>query len=193
MSDITVNTLKTNAIQTRAGAVPKASDLGLNVTGNVLQVQYAQYSDTFTQAITGGTDTVLGSVVLSVNITPKSTSSIIKLDAHIFHEWGSVNIIQDSVWFFYRDTTKLAHASSGSRNCGISTSRILFAAEQSSTPEVTYYTYFDSPSSTSQITYKVGVLSRSSSTLYVNRTVSDLDTSEYERGISFISATEIGG
>lgn len=189
-----MSTIKVDTIQTRAGAVPKASDLGLNVTGNVLQVQYAQYSDTFTQAITGNTNTILGSAVLSVDITPKSTSSIIKLDAHIFHEWGVINASYNSAWFFYRDSTKLAHAAAGSRLTGISVSALsYYSSDAGSTAESVYYTYFDSPSTTSQITYKVGLICKYSNTVYVNRTVGDGDSDEYERGISFISATEIGG
>ena len=52
---------------------------------------------------------------------------------------------------------------------------------------------FDSPSSTSQITYKVGVQMNSNRTWYLNRTVADTDSFNYERGISLICVTEIAG
>jgi hypothetical protein len=163
------------------------------IKGAVLQVQYTQYTSRTSVNLSANTSTPLS--ILTVDITPKSTSSIIKLDTHIFHEWGGSNDVQDTVWFFYRDTTKLAFAQDGNRNCGISTSRINYggAIDADSTPEVAYYSYFDSPSTTSQITYKVGVLNNSTSTVYINQTVSNTDTNEYERGLSFISATEIGG
>ena len=162
-------------------------------TGTVLQVQYTQYTSRTSVSLSANTSTALSD--LTVNITPKSTSSIIKLDTHIFHEWGGVNDVQDTVWFFYRDTTKLAFAQDGSRNCGISTSRISYAgaSDADSTPEVSYYSYFDTPSTTSQITYKVGVLNNSTSTVYINQNASNTDSNEYERGLSFISATEIAG
>jgi len=166
----------------------------LYAPGHVIQVQYTQYTDTFTQSLSAETDTVLGAAALSVNITPSSTSSIIKLDAHIFHEWGSQGDAANAVWFFYRDTTALKAPAAGSRPCGISMSTVSYAGDEAgSTPEIAYYTYFDAPNTTSQITYKVGVRVNSDKTLFVNRTVTDNDNTSHERGISFISATEIGG
>ena len=69
------------------------------------------------------------------------------------------------------------------------------SGNQDSTPEMANWTYFDTPSTTSQITYTVATQQNagSSSTWYTNRTVGDQDTAFYERGISFISATEIAG
>jgi len=98
------------------------------------------------------------------------------------------------MWFFYRDSTKLAHAQVGSRRSGITTSLISFTTpEAGSTGEAANYSYFDSPNTTSQITYKVGVINQQNTSLYINRTAADLDGVDYERGLSFISATEIGG
>jgi len=160
--------------------------------GHVIQVQYTQYTDTFTQSLSAETDTVLGAAALSVNITPSSTSSIIKLDAHIFHEWGSQGDAGNSVWFFYRDTTALKAPAAGSRPCGISMSTVSYAGDEAgSTPEIAYYTYFDAPNTTSQITYKIGLFPRYNRTLSVNRTITDTDALGFERGISFTSATEI--
>tara|TARA_R100001440_G_C2462749_1_gene110246 strand:- start:56 stop:598 length:543 start_codon:yes stop_codon:yes gene_type:complete len=163
-------------------------------TGTVLQVQYAQHTATFSQSLSANTSTVLGSAVLTVNITPKSTSSIIKLDCHVFHEWSDQNKATESVWFFYRDTTLLRAPVDGNRASGISMSRLTHhSADATSTPEMVYYSYFDAPSTTSQITYKIGVRVNDNSTLYVNRTVNDTNNTQAERGISFISATEIAG
>ena len=70
------------------------------------------------------------------------------------------------------------------------------AANNASTPEHAVYSYFDTPSTTSQITYKVGVYQGQSATQtwYTNRTVGDsTNNSQYERGTSFISVTEIAG
>ena len=161
-------------------------------TGTVLQVQYTQYTGTFSQSLTSNTSTILGSAVLTLDITPSSTSSIIKLDSHIFHEWSNQAYATENVWFFYRDSTLLRAPTDGNRACGISTSTLTHHTDDAtSTPEMVYYTYFDAPSTTSQITYKVGVRVYASSTLYVNRTVNDTNNTQAERGISFISATEI--
>jgi hypothetical protein len=162
----------------------------LSAPGHVLQVQYTQYTSTTTVSTSANTNHTVD--VLSLNITPKSTSSIIRLDAHIFHEWGNINSAHDSMWFFYRDSTKLAHAQVGNRKAGITgTLNSFYSSEAGSTPEAAHYSYFDSPNTTSQITYKVGVINQYTTTLYINRTVTDNDAVDYERGLSFISATEI--
>ena len=67
------------------------------------------------------------------------------------------------------------------------------ASEAATTPEQAHYSYFDSPSSTSQITYKVGVNNRDGYTWYLNRTVGDGNSNNAERGISLITVTEIAG
>ena len=184
--------IRVDAIKTRAGAVPTANDVGINVAGTILQVQYTQY--TGATSINTGVNTDDAIDVLAVNITPKSTSSIIRLDCHVFHEWNVTGYATDAVWFYFRDSTKLSHSANGNRNVGISMSRLSYYADDSgSTPEITYYTYFDTPNTTNQITYKVGVNSYVSSPLTINKTKTDSNTNQYERGISFISATEIGG
>tara|TARA_Y100001938_G_C7823235_1_gene297651 strand:- start:27 stop:554 length:528 start_codon:yes stop_codon:yes gene_type:complete len=84
MSEIRVDTIKT-----RAGAVPKASDVGLNITGNVLQIVHTQAQTT--QGVTStsyakfnGYDTA---------ITPSSTSSkiLIHFGYHIFRAAWNIN------------------------------------------------------------------------------------------------------
>ena len=197
MSTLTVQNIQgssssSNTINVASGhKISGAATGSIVAPGQVIQVQYTQYTGTFTQAYTADTDAVIGASALSVNITPKSTSSIIKLDAHVFHEFSAVNTQDNHVWFFYRDSTALRAPAAGSRPCGISMSSINNATDAGSTPEIVNYTYFDTPNTTSQITYKIGLLTRFSGTLYVNRTVTDNDNNAHERGISFTSATEI--
>jgi len=196
-----MSTLKVGAIQSTTGnAAMTVANTGVITApnaiiapGSVLQVQYTQYTGTFSQAVNADTNTIIGSSALSVSITPKSTSSIIKIDAHIFHEWANSGSPHNSVWFFYRDSTKLAHAQVGTALCGITNTLISYSTDGSSTPEIANYTYFDTPSTTSAITYKVGTINNASTTVFVNKNNSSSTTNEYERGISFISATEIGG
>jgi hypothetical protein len=71
--------------------------------------------------------------------------------------------------------------------------RTVTSSDNDSTPEIARYDYFDTPASTAQITYKCGVQSDYTDTLYINKTVGDQDFTNRERGISFISATEIAG
>jgi len=181
-----VSTIKVDTITDTSGnSIPY-------MKGAVLQMPFTQYTSTTSVSMSATANVSVD--VLSVNITPKSTNSIIKLDTGIFHEWGNAGATYNCAWFFYRDSTKLAHTQDGNRLCGISTSAINFTgADAGSTVETTYYSYFDSPNTTNQVTYKVGVVSNYSTSVYINRTVTDNNSSEMERGISFISATEIGG
>jgi hypothetical protein len=65
-----VSEIRVDAIKTRAGAVPKAGDVGLNVTGTVLQVVSAE-NDTNSST----TSTSFQSTSVTATITPSSTSS----------------------------------------------------------------------------------------------------------------------
>ena len=182
--------IKTNSLAT--GAITSA----VMPTGSVLQVQNTQYTTTTSTAVNTQTNVSLDH--LAVNITPISTSSIIRLDAMVNGEWATYQSASyNSVWFFYRDSTKLSTPVSSGRAVGIhmGTGITIEAANTSSTPEHAVYSYFDTPSTTSQITYKVGVYQGTGSniTWYTNRTGGDLDGYQYERGTSFISATEIAG
>ena len=160
-------------------------------SGSVIQVKYTQFTGTNT--ITTSGDTILTD--LTVAITPTSTSSIIKIEAMVNGEWSNMDSATDSTWFFFRDSTKLSHATASNRNVGLlmGTSITYDASNESSTPEHAIYSYFDSPSSTSEITYKVGTANNSNRTWYLNRTVDDTDAYNYERGISLICVTEIAG
>ena len=164
-------------------------------SGGIIQTQYTQYTSTTSTSCADATDVSLDH--LAVSITPISTNSIIRLEAQLVGEWNNQNVSYNSAWFFYRDSTKLSHAASSSRNVGIfiSSPTAYDQVDQASTPECLTYFYFDAPSTTSAITYKVGVNQGNNGTYvwYTNRTVNDTDNKIYERGISLISATEIAG
>ena len=160
-------------------------------TGSIIQTQYTQFIvPSSAIALSANTDTALSD--LAVSITPTATSSKILLQTHVFFEGG----IDDHsfIWMFYRDSTVLKAAQAGTRRSGISAgSTSVYIQDNSSTPSTAVYQYFDAPSSTSAITYKVGINSVVTDSLYINRSYSDVDTTAYERGISYISATEIAG
>ena len=164
-------------------------------TGSIIQVKYLQYTGTTSTAVANASNQTLDH--LNVSITPIATNSIIRLDAMVNGEWSSQLSSYNSTWFFYRGATKLSHAAAGNRQVGIlmGTALTYESSDSSSTPEQANYSYFDTPSTTSQVTYTVAVSQKigSTSTWYTNRTVSDTDTYDFERGISFISATEIAG
>jgi hypothetical protein len=176
-----------------ARAIADIVQSGLVVgAGKVLQVKRTQFTGTSIVSTSG--DTVLTD--LTVDITPTSTSSIIRIDAMVNGEWDTnQDAAANSVWFFYRDTTKLSHAASGNRLVGIQMGTILSygaASDALTTPEFANYSYFDTPNTTSQITYKVGVNNAAYNyDWYLNSTTTDADNTSNERGTSFICVTEI--
>lgn len=161
--------------------------------GGVIQIKHAQKTDTGTVSLSANTDTVIHTD-LQVTITPTSANSIIKLEGQIFGEHGDATAVYNHMVFFYRDTTKLAADAASNRTTGVATmTRTYTANNADTTPEYAYYAYFDTPSSTSAITYKLGIRAAFAETFYINRTVANTDDTGNERGTSFISATEIAG
>lgn len=176
--------LKVDSIQNTAGSVSIPV-----MAGGIIQTQYTQLTTAATQAWSANTATAFSD--LTVNITPTSTSSIIKLECHIAGEFANDSATFDHVVFFYRDTTalKFTGSTSGSK-VGISAiTRTHYSADAGSTGEVGYFTYFDSPNTTSQITYKLGIVSNIATSFYINTTVNTSD----EYFVSNIAATEIAG
>lgn len=179
----------------KADRVQSTSDgFVLPPAGGIIQTQYTQYTSTTSTSCSTQTDVSLDH--LAVSITPISASSIIRIDAMVNGEWSAVSTNYNSVWFFYRGSTKLSAPAASGRAVGVHMgTSISYESSANSTPEHVVYSYFDTPSTTSQVTYKVGVYQGTGSTItwYTNRTVLDSDGYQYERGTSFISVTEIAG
>ena len=85
--------------------------------GGIVQTQYTQIDATSIISCASQTDTEISA--LAVNITPVSTNSIIKIEAMVNGEWADQSSVYNSVWFFYRDSTKLSAPAAGNRNVGI--------------------------------------------------------------------------
>ena len=131
---------------------------------------------------------------LSLSITPKSVNSKILLTASVFFE-GTSTSFQVYTWSLYRDSTKLCAPAAGSRTrCIAGTAAGYHTADAASTADSANFNYYDSPNTTSAITYAVSFNSTSGAdTIYLNRTKNDADTASYERGVSILIAQEIGG
>ena len=156
----------------------------------LVQMKHFQLTTTQTETIaSANTDQAISN--FTVNITPTRANSIIKLEAQLYFE--SANNAWDTLFFFFRDSTKLAHTeSAGSRRVGIASPTVNYhASDNASTVEMLHMGYFDSPNTTSSIAYKLGVNALQTNNFFINRTVTDTDSNGYERGVSWISAMEI--
>ena len=166
------------------GAVT-ASKLASGVGGKVLQVVSVTKTDTFTTSSSSFTD-ITG---LTANITPASTSNKVYVQVSI---QGSqdVNANRVSVKLLRGSTAIAVGASAGSRSqasSGLSSPHGDIIASSS-------VTFLDSPSSSSQQTYKMQTASTAGSgNAFINRTENDENGSGMPRYASTITLMEIAG
>ena len=167
---------------------------GAYPSGAVLPVQRTRLTSVNTQALTQNTMTAITG--MSVNITPKFSNSLIRLDAHFFSELGVEDNTFNHTIAFMRDSTGLHETPVGNRNYGYGMmTRTFQGSDAGSTPETGCIFDYDTPNTTSQVTYKLAirVYSDGSGTdlLTINRVKTDENQPYIEYGISQISATEI--
>ena len=167
--------------------------------GAIIQVKYTQLDTPF-QVSGVAQDTETFVTGMSVVITPTRADSIIRLESVLFQEYNQSSYTANAMFYFTRnDTTKLYAPVAGNRRSGVSAPNEQWgqSTDVGSTPDSMDATYFDSThNSTSALTYKLVFTtyypaSGTAGVLSVNRTGDDSNNNEYERGVSFISATEI--
>ena len=173
-----MSTLKVNSIIPVAG-VPTGGG------GGIIQTVQATKGDVFTTTSTSNVD-VTG---LSVSITPTSTSSkvliLVYLNAIVTasgnHYGGRMQLV--------RDSTDIARgAADGSRQrctTGIQGNGSIFAQNVG-------INFLDTPSSTSQLTYKVQVAHTQGINIRINGSTDDSNSATYgQRNLSTIIAMEV--
>jgi hypothetical protein len=136
--------IKVDTLQTAAGGVPTAADLGLNVTGSVLQVVQGTTSTNVTNSSTTYVDSGL-----SVNITPLYSSSKILVMAKqkgVRLDPGGATTLGGSIGLL-RDSTFITKPSPSTGHHAL----YINGGDMYGELELTF---LDSPSTTSQITYK---------------------------------------
>jgi len=154
---------------------------GLVQTGKILQVQNSVKTDTLASAGANAWN----DIGLSVNITPKSTTSKIFVNVSVS---GGLN--NSNTWLaVLRDSTylNLGDAAGSRLQCTFGS---LYTFGDANIMKTHSYQLVDSPSSTSQLTYKVQVRSLAN-TWYINRSVNDADNGDAGRASSSITVMEI--
>ena len=159
----------------------------INATGCTLQVLQTPKTDTFTTSSTSFTD-ITG---LSVNITPSSTSSkvLVFMDCKVAsasNVTAFVRMVRDSTAIYIGDAASNRQRATMS-NSDDPSSQFIFQMSGM---------FLDSPNTTSQVTYKVQILSEPSGNtgnVYVNRSDADTDNNQEGRYASSITVMEIAG
>ena len=160
-------------------SVSALTALPSGVGGKVLQVVSTTKTDTFSASSTSFTD-ITG---MSVSITPSSASNKILIIADIrIGQSGS-----QTARLLRNSTVISAGDAAGSRPLGFGS----WVDENQYKVDAGVVNFLDSPNTTSSITYKIQVIS-SGSTYYVNRSLTDRDTAQYDpRTASTITVMEI--
>ena len=176
-----------NASNLASGTVPAAR---LPSTGKVLQV-VSTALDTTLSISSSSTSAFADLTGLFATITPAATSSKILIFGHTVVASSVRATIHTAI---FRGSTKLGAANVSNRVGGttatLPTNYGIYALEAHTVP----FTYLDSPSSTSALTYQIkGTLGSSyAGTLYVNRTLNDTDADYGARSRSSITLIEVG-
>jgi hypothetical protein len=183
--------LKVDTIQKNNGTTPTASDLGLNVTGSILQTVSTTKTNTFTSSTNGWIDIT----DLSVNITPKSSTSkfFITISLGIAASYGSSRERSTGFRILRNGSTfSIGESSSNRGGCHF---RVGDNNSDGNHSRGITFTIVDTPSTTSTITYKLQSETEDGMTLYINRTVSDENVSDAYglRTASTMTVMEIAG
>jgi hypothetical protein len=151
--------------------------------GSVLQVVSTTKSDTFTTTSTTFTDVTS----LSATITPSSATSKILVIARL--SWAGDATVSSARARLLRDATEIyVGDTAGSRIPAFA----MVDLSLSSDLRDGVVNHLDSPSSTSALVYKIQIRT-GAGTVYVNRTKTDTDNSNYARTASSITLMEVAG
>lgn len=141
--------LKVSTIQNTAGAAPTAADLGLDVTGSVLQV---------VQGISTSHETISTSAWTATNasatITPKSSSSkiLVQVTGSI-RTYNTGGTSARGAWRLYRDIAGGGYNRVGTHQMSHSSNDYGGSGSLNDIPF--HIQYLDNPSTTSAVTYKL--------------------------------------
>jgi hypothetical protein len=180
--------IKVDQIQLADGSTPTAGDLGLNVTGGVLQVVSVSEDSTSSYSLSQG---VLTSDVISAAITPTSTTSKILITAQVQLGLASENRVKVT---FYRNGS-IVPLSVGDTPGNRTQCTMVGHVAQIWAHANVHGTFLDSPSSTSEQTYslRIGHGVGETQTLYLNRASLYDDQSYQGSPISTLTLIEIAG
>jgi len=172
--------LNNNSISA-VSALPSGID-----TGKVGQVVSTTKTDTATISSSGFAD-VSG---LTLNITPSATSSKVLIKCNITLNHNDSN--HTVVFRFLRDSTAVGvGASAGSRLQASAATATVGGGDH---PQTIYAEFLDSPSSSSELTYKIQIANQDGAEVLVNRN-NNADTdganANFSRYASTITAMEI--
>lgn len=183
MSTLVLNTIQTNQAN---GIINVASGNVVYSPGSVIQVQSTTKTDTFSAAPNGTWTDIAG---LAVTITPKKNSSRIWLVVSVVGAGtGTTPKVRLLRNVPSANTVIAAGDSAGNRQLAMFGSFLNVDNNQNMGIGSNFY---DSPATSSAVTYKMQVNNDNTQTFYLNRSVNDSDNITGGRYTSTITAIEI--
>ena len=174
--------LKVDTIQTNNGSTPTAKDLGLNISGNVLQIVSATKTDVFSST----SSTPVAVTGLTASITPKYATS--KILVRIVFNAGGDTPTANCDYYIYRNgsllSTAIGDASGSEQRSAAHIDPSASRMHYNNTIE-----YLDSPATTAATSYQLYQRSQPNYNFYINR--ASYQDGNTGRTISTITLTEI--
>jgi hypothetical protein len=156
--------------------------------GKINQVLQTVKTDTFSTTSTSDFD-ITG---MSVAITPSASNSKILVlanlnsSASVYSQSAWISIVRDSTQIYRGDADgSRRRATWGYEDAGSNED------EQKFTTHLMSFQFLDTPSTTSQVTYKLTGIKDNQGTFYVNRTAADGNSNAYGRVPSSITVMEV--
>lgn len=176
-----------------AGAGITVTDGGANstatvkqTTGSVIQTQTATLTTSSTVAVTIA---VWADSGLTVNITPSSASSTILVSG--FLTWtsttGSTNVMSQKI---VRGSTPIGVSTDAQSNQHVAGGGA-YGGASSVTATSVPFCFVDSPATTSATTYKIQITLGATTNAFINRSVTDTNTTAFARYASTITVQEL--
>ena len=154
--------------------------------GKVLQVVSTTKTDVFTAAATDTWHDVTG---LTAVITPSATSSKILVTGHVMGSSQNAGAARRFYVLLLRDTTVVGQGDASSSRLRVHNSSYSDDGANNATIPINF---LDSPSSTSELTYKIQVRDDTDG-VRVNAAPGDSDSNTYARAVSTITVMEVAG
>ena len=156
-------------------------------TGKVLQIVTTTFTDT--QA-TSGEDSFHDIPNLNTSITPSATSSKILLIGHVMGSSQNASATGRVMINLLRDSTTIGASSTSSTRVECHNASYTDDGANAATMPINF---IDSPSSTSEITYKVQILTDIGGGIRINAAPGDSNNNAYPRAVSTLTLMEIAG
>jgi hypothetical protein len=159
-------------------------------SGGILQVVQTEKSDTFTASLSAGalSTEVTG---FTASITPRSTSS--KILVEVVAQVSNSQNVKGANIILFKNGVALDAARGDAAGSRV---RVSAGSNNSNSVLTTVsISFLDSPATTSSTTYSIVMHNGdgSASILYLNRTGSDTDTTQFPRAMSTITLMEVAG